>query len=280
MKGLSARPSSLSGAVYLIEAPVRRETLILETREITDSAAHGSKSPAKRAFLFAIHQLLATIGVLFWALLLTSLVMRIPRIWGHILHISDVRGVLTMAPYYPIQTVVGLMCGWLVWKQFQHRAMLWVWVFPLMVLVLTMLENSTRTSSMFPGAVISNFRPMLSRLFGSACRMEDHCYEQIGITLPFYMALSYAVGAWSALRFPIRSKSLYKFIIWTLITIGISIFADMIYGLFLNFDQKWWLLLMALVVEGSMGASLIYFAFRMRRIHHQFTAVPPRSERS
>ena len=140
------------------------------------------------------------------------------------------------------------MWGWLVWKQFQHREMLLVWVFPLMVLVLTMIENSTRTSSMFPGAVISNFRPMLSRLFGSSCRMEDHCYEQIGITLPFYMALSYAVGAWLALRFPIRSQSLYKFIVRTLITVGIFIFADMTYGFFLNFYQKWWLLLMTIVV--------------------------------
>ena len=65
MKGLSTRPSSLSGAVYLIEAPIcRRETLILETREITDSAARAFKSPAKRAILLAVHQLLATIGVL------------------------------------------------------------------------------------------------------------------------------------------------------------------------------------------------------------------------
>jgi hypothetical protein len=146
----------------------------------------------KRASIFAMHQFLATLGVLLWSGVLTSMVLGIPRIWGGVFFLTDVRNVLTAKPYYPVEIIVGLLSGWLVWRQFHHRVMLWIWVFPLITLAIGMLEGSTRMSPSYPGAVVSNFRPMLSHFFGYGCRIESNCFDQIGMTLPFYMALSYA----------------------------------------------------------------------------------------
>jgi hypothetical protein len=68
--------------------------------------------------------------------------------------------------------------------------MLRVWVFPLITLILGILDDLARTL----------------RFLGAGCRLEDDCFHQIGTTVPFYSAISYATGAWLALRFSIRSR--------------------------------------------------------------------------
>jgi hypothetical protein len=259
--------------------PHERKELSLRTHGVAVSAASGDASVTTRVLTMLMHQFLATFGVLVWALVLTSFVLGIPRIWGRFFFMSDVRGALTAAPNYTVQIIVGLLWGWLVWTGLQHRAMLWVWVFPLITLVLGMLDNSTRTSSVFPGAVISNIRPMLSRFFGSGCRTEDHCFSQIGMTLPFYASVSYALGAWLALRFPIRSRALRRIVYWTVIIIGVLILADMILGVKRDFTQwSWWMILLAGTFEAAMGVCLIFFGVRMRRMDNQPTPSPTFSE--
>lgn len=228
-----------------------------------------SKSAPKRALVIVMHQVLATLGVPFWALVLTSIAFGIPRLWGHVFRMSDLRGVLLAAPYYPIQIIVGLFGGWLVWRQSRHRIMLWVWVFPLVALILGILDDLTRSFDLRPGFFALNFRITLMRFFGSQCRLEDRCFNQIGLSLPFYTAVAYAIGAWLALRFPIRSRLLNRIVNLTVIGVGILILANTVWesigDLSTNQQWPWWAVLLGGSFEASMGVCLIIFGMRMGR---------------
>jgi|GEM_PF-1040847 len=238
--------------------------------EIQNEQIGGSKrnkSQVKRASILVIHQLSATLGVLLWAGLMANVGLMLPRLWGHIFVMDNLRAILVAPPFYPVQIVVGILWGWLVWNRFQHRVMFLVWIFPLIILLIEMLGHSTRTSSLYPGAVISNFRPMLSQFFGSSCRVEDHCFVQLGVTLPFYSAVSYAVGALFAMRFPIRSIYFTQVVHWTIITIAVLVLADTVMGILQSVaSYPWWLVVFASAFQALMGVCLISFAFKLRRL--------------
>ena len=140
--------------------------------------------------------------------------------------------------------------GWLVWKQSRQptRAMLWVWVFPLIALVLGILDDLTRSFDLYPGLFSLDFRITLMRFFGAECRLEDHCFNQIGMTLPFYAAVSYAIGAGLALRFPIRSRLLSRIVNSAVIGVGILILANTAWeaiGALIYYQQwPWWAVLL------------------------------------
>jgi hypothetical protein len=214
--------------------------------EETIGPSTGNESVAKRLLLLGMHQVLATLGVLLWAGLLTAIASEIPAIWGHVFHQSDTYRTLSASPFYPVQIIVGLLWGRLVWKQYQHRAMLWIWVFPLVSLVIAMLQDSTRMSTIYPGAIVPNYGIMLSTYFGNGCRLDNDCFKQTAFTLPFYAAVSYAVGAWLASRFSIRSRSLNNVASGTVIAIGIVIVVDTIHGFMpiyqvvLGRGRIWW----------------------------------------
>jgi hypothetical protein len=208
-------------------------------------------------------------GVLLWANVLTAIALGIPRLWGHLFHLGDTRRVLLAAPYYPVQIIVGLLWGWLVWRQSRNRAMLWVWVFPLLTLIIGILDDLTRASDRYPGLISLDFRITMMRFFGAECRLEDHCFAQIGFSLPFYAAVSYAIGAWLALRFPIRSRLSNKIVDAAVIAIGILILANTVWEaieeLFYYRQWPWWVVLLGGAFEASMGVCLILFGLRMRR---------------
>jgi hypothetical protein len=233
-------------------------------------ALPAGKSVVSRALILVVHQVLATLGVVLWAGVLAASVLTVPQLWGQVFHTTDLRRVLLASPFYPFQIIVGLLWGWLVWRQFQHRAMLWVWVFPFITLTLGILDDLTRTSNLYPGAIGLDFRITMMRFFGSACRLEDHCFSQIGMTLPFYSGLSYAAGAWLALRFPIRSRLSSRIVDMAVIALGIFILVDTLAGVIREF-RLWhsWLVLLAGAFEAAMGACLIVFGVRMRRIDRE-----------
>jgi hypothetical protein len=237
---------------------------------------------AKLALILVMHQVLATLGVLVWAGLLTSIALGIPRLWGHLFRMSDTRRILLAAPYYPIQIIVGLLWGWLVWRQYRHRVMLWVWVFPLIALVLGILDDLTRSFSLYPGFFSLDFRITLMHFFGVQCRLEDRCFNQIGFSLPFYAAVAYATGAWLALRFPIRSRLSNRIVESAVIMVGILILANTVWeaigDLFYYQQWPWWAVLLAGAFEASMGACLIRFGARMRRIDNNPMPSLPTSE--
>lgn len=175
--------------------------------------------------------------------------------------------------------IVGLLWGRLVWRQSRHptRAMLWVWVFPLIALTLGILDDLTRSFDLYPGFFSLDFRITLMRFFGAQCRLEDHCFNQIGFSLPFYAAVAYAIGAWLALRFPIRSRLSNKIVNLVVIGVGILILANTVreaLGDLIYYQQwPWWAVLFGGAFEASMGACLVLFGVRMR--HDQLQSAMP-----
>ena len=258
-----------------MEPPIHDgERLNAATNLAAATRAPGSQSAMKRSLILVMHQFFATMGALLLAGLLTGVVLDIPRIWGHVFPVGDVRRVLLMAsPFYPIQIVVGLLWGWLIWAQFRHRAMFWVWVFPLFSLVIGLLSIPTYTSEIVPDAALSTY-PWFSRFFGYDCRSEGRCLEQLGFTLPFYTAVAYSAGAWWAFRFPARSRLVEKIAFSIITALGVLILGDTIFGVArYSGRQPLWLFILAGAVMGVTGMCLIWFAFRMRRIQEELT--PP-----
>ena len=172
----------------------------------------------------------------------------------------------TLCSSLTLVVIGGLVWGRVVCRQSQHRVMLWVWIFPLVTLIVGIPDDLTRTSNRYPGAISLDFRITLMRFFGAECHVEDHCFNQIGMTLPVYAAVSCAIGAWLALRFPICSRLLNRIVDFAVIGIGIFILADTLAGVIQHFRLgPWWLILLVGAFEASMGACLIFFRIRMRR---------------
>jgi hypothetical protein len=74
---------------------------------------------------------------------------------------------------------------------------LWTWTVPALAIMLVLLFAPLRPVFV-SGVEISK----LQHFFGWGCLPQNHCFEQVGLTLPFYSATAYAVGAFLARKFP------------------------------------------------------------------------------
>ncbi len=100
--------------------------------------------------------------------------------------------------FFPVHLAVALLVGWFVGGCLRHRIMAWVWVLPLVVLLGLFAKNTSVLS--FPPASLMLPQSRISHFFGSACKFEDHCLDQVLVTLPLYSAGAYSLGALLAMR--------------------------------------------------------------------------------
>jgi hypothetical protein len=135
----------------------------------------GDRANSKLRFLwvFPLHLLLSTVGVGVAAGFLTFAVSSSVR----------ARWILTEIPYYPVQILLAFAIGFALHRWWHHQSMEWVWVIPFGVLCSFFVIRP------FPLSV------RFDRFFGWGCRPENRCFDQLGITLPFYSAASYSLGA-------------------------------------------------------------------------------------
>jgi hypothetical protein len=142
--------------------------------EMSTSAVVAEHAGRKGVWwLFPLHQILSTIGVLALAGLLTFVFS--PSQWA--------RWILTETPYFPIQIALAFVIGLALPRFLRHWLMKWVWVLPFLILCISF----TLTPLSVPGK--------LERFFGWGCRPELGCFVQLAVTLPFYTAASYSVAA-------------------------------------------------------------------------------------
>ena len=110
--------------------------------------------------------------------------------------------ILLETPYFPAQIVIGLVLGFELGRRFKHKAMLWIWVVPASIIVLLLLFAP------FPEMVVNGV--VLTRVehfFGGRCLPQNHCFEQVGVTLPLYASVAYSLGAYVARQLSRTARS-------------------------------------------------------------------------
>jgi hypothetical protein len=150
----------------------------------------------KSLLVCVFHQFVGTWGIAFLAAFgLSSLFDVLPDFAGWKPSMRFVHWVLTENPFYPVQIVAGLYLGWLLGRRFQHRSMLWIWVLPLAFLTYAFAA----TPVLSPWASIlarpDTVHSRLSFYFGWGCQPRARCIDQLLITMPFYAAVAYSLGA-------------------------------------------------------------------------------------
>lgn len=156
----------------------------------------SASSPTKAVRIFLMHQVIGTagIGVLVKSLAasLLEVVRAIP--WQFPEHAWY--QLFAYRPYFPVQTVTGFCFGWLLARRLGHRAMIWVWILPTLLLCYAVVAIPTLTPDITSSLLWSGTsQSWLTHYFGWGCRMKDRCFDQVLITQPFYTATAYAIGA-------------------------------------------------------------------------------------
>jgi hypothetical protein len=234
-------------------------------------------SKSKFIVTLLMHQFVGTFGVIALAGMLTYIAFEFPSPLGRPFTINDIRGVLTGTPYFPAQIVVALLTGWLLGELFAHDSMLWIWVLPYTWLVYDFARLPTVQRMPFP--------TRLSYFFGWGCRAEDDCIYQIGVALPFYVAVAYSSGALLARKLPMRSPVARRKVSGIIFIIGVLILADELKAFAFNFRQLlsmtprgWgWILLPTGALDAGIGACFIFFALKIRRVRPDLAEREPLS---
>ena len=151
------------------------------SHSVTSSPVQGN---AGLWWKFPLHQLLSTVGILILAGILTFAVTSS----------SQARWILTEKPYFPVQTAVAFCVGFALGRYLKHRAMEWVWVLPLLILCVSF------------GLIHLTFGGRLEHFFGTSCKPELRCFDQLAVTLPFYTAASYSLAAFLSRHFKGRTQ--------------------------------------------------------------------------
>ena len=151
---------------------------------------------AKNVLVFAIHQIVGTWGIAIFAYYLGSSSFELLNAFGRPYSMRPLHWILTETPFFPVQIILGLYCGWLVGRRFRHRSMLWVWVIPALILSYAVVAVPTLTPQMT--SVLAQTGGPLGHYFGWDCQPKDGCLDQLLLTMPFYVATAYSLGAWFA----------------------------------------------------------------------------------
>jgi hypothetical protein len=162
----------------------------------TFSQQRASKLGAKSVIIFVIHQFVGTLGIAFFAYFLGSSIFELPSLFGRTYSMRSLHWILTENPFFPVQIALGLYFGWLLGRRYKHRSMLWIWIVPALILSYAVVAVPTLTPR--PRSVLAQTGTPLSHYFGWGCQPKDRCLDQLLITMPFYVAAAYSIGAWLA----------------------------------------------------------------------------------
>jgi hypothetical protein len=166
---------------------------------------------ARVPVVFVIHQSLAAWGPILaapWVLLfLSGLAWHL----GWKTYFSQGQRVLYGTPFYPAHICLALLVGWVLSGALGQRCMLWVWVLPFLALSSAILGFP---HIMAPPMEWSVYPPVhhltiaqcaqldlkgrLTHLFGWGAGIQP--FNQVAVTLPFYSASAYSLGALLARR--------------------------------------------------------------------------------
>jgi hypothetical protein len=169
-------------------------------------AAHrGAKEIALDGLRFLVHSVIAVIGVPVAASIIRySILLSLQQFYPSVAVRAgkQMHWILLQTPYFPVQILIGLLWGFQVGRHYRHRVMLWTWTVPALAIMLALLF-APLTPVIVSGVEITK----LQHFFGWGCLPQNHCFEQLALTLPLYSATAYAVGALLSRKFPLSSAT-------------------------------------------------------------------------
>jgi hypothetical protein len=151
---------------------------------------------------FFIHLAVSTLGVVILAAFLVFSVTEALHPFFPTIGSRTASWILTETPYFPVQIALGLLIGFQMGRRYKHRVMLWVWVVPALAIVFAL-----RFAPLRPIVVSGVEITPIQHFFGWACLPQNHCFEQVGLTLLLYSSGAYAIGARLARWIPARRRS-------------------------------------------------------------------------
>lgn len=147
---------------------------------------------------FAVHQATSTFGVPVFAYLLGISLFKLVSLLGVEYSLRPLHYILTETPYFPVQIALALWFGWQLAKRLRHRSMIYVWLLPFLMLSYAVVAVPTLNGGYT--SVLTTEQNRFSHYFGWGCQPKNHCIDQLIVTMPFYAAASYSIGAWLALK--------------------------------------------------------------------------------
>lgn len=225
----------------------------------------ASRNPSVLSFVG--HLAIASLAVPMLATYLTGYAFDILRLVGKTYPAQTLYEVLSGTPYFPVQIFIGVMVGWVVSRYFFRPIMLWVWILPFAFLVYAFAAIPT----LFPNITAPEFQvgiaqSRFSHYFGWGCRPTNHCPDQLFVTLPFYAAGSYSLGALAGATLfkgcRLKTSVLFWLLLFGGILLWIAFFSEL-----LEIARVGWNLiyLPVLVVALAGGAFLILWAMSVRQ---------------
>jgi hypothetical protein len=174
--------------------PIENWTLC-NTFEVT--TLRSPREIAVNGLRFLLHLMLSTVGVPVMASVLRySFVVPLHQLVPSV-SLRTGHWILLQTPYFPVQIAMGLLLGFQLGRRYRHRVMLWTWTVPCIALALLILFVPFR-----PIVVDGIEITKIQRFFGWSCLPQNHCFEQVGSTMPFYAAGAYSLGAFFARVIP------------------------------------------------------------------------------
>ena len=236
-----------------------------------DNATHRTASWGKLipgGVSFIVHQFIGTVGIDIFAGFLVAYVFDALRLFGMRFPQTTMFWILTGTPYYPVQIGLGLLLGWLIGRRVQHRAMLWVWILPSVYLTYALIAIPTLVPRLIPpeyqaGVGESRFK----HYFGWGCGAVHPCFDQNAITVLFYIAAAYSIGALLARKVPKRFRSNDVTEIWKSLTVAFIFFFFAVLEIVLTVRQGWKSSYLVLVVTPA-GISLFMLLYALM-LHRQ-----------
>jgi hypothetical protein len=284
-------PALLQGVcIRWLERARRLHLIIARRKERQLEDASSPKQSRTRILLrFVVHQFIGTWGVVGTVAFLVFYTSAFFGLFGRAIPTRDIYWILNQTGYFPLQIGFALFLGWLLGRDLGRRLMLWVWVLPFLVLCYAVAAVPT----FFPWGVPPSLQSGVgqSRLwhyFGPGCQSELRCGDQMMVTMHFYAAAAYSIGALLAPRVPedYRLASAIRFC--ASLTVGLVLLVgtiSMVIEIVQSHGQtmlrqmpegleSWrWLLLPVGLFPAIVGACLIDFAFSIRGNQETHTRV-------
>ena len=229
---------------------------------------------------FVAHQFIGTWGVVGTVAFLVFYTSAFLGLFDRAIPIREIYWILNQTGYFPLQIGFALFLGWLLGRDLRRKLMLWVWVLPFLVLCYAVAAVPTFFPTAVPPTLQSGIgQSRLWHYFGPNCQAELRCGDQMMVTMHFYAAASYSIGAFLAPRMPkdYRLASAIRFC--AALTVGLVLLAGtifMVVEVMQSHGQSmlrqlpeglkaWrWVLLPVGLFPAIVGACLVDFAFRIR----------------